>query len=200
MRGFILYAGVVLGNFALIKLSERWYGAAWFTEWLFGLLTVGLFALFLKGWKHINASSGGLVFVTALSMLAIDSIFFVQDLPAIICSFLLGLLLIPSYSNHRDGALTAGGFVLANIVINIETESSVTVWLILVMTGIGALIGSRFRYPLLKRCFTVLFSLAAILLLLINFFEEAYFIVLVLVVFILLVAGGSYKFSRPSVS
>jgi hypothetical protein len=196
MRAFILYAAVILGNGLLINLSERWYTAAWYTEWLFGLMTIGVFALFLRGWKSLKPRGGGLVFVTALSMLTINSIFFVQNLPAGICSFLLGLTIIPIYATHRDAALAAGGLVLINILMLLEVPSEVAVWLFFWTAGALALIGFRFRFVLVKRCFTVLFSLAALALLFLNFFDGAYLIELLLLVCTLLFIAGAYRFSR----
>lgn len=193
MKAFILYAVAALGNVLLINLSERWYGAEWFTEWLFGLLTIGFFALFLQVWERYSKSGSGLVIITAFALLAIDSIFFVQNLPAGICSFLLLLLLIPHYRNHRDAVLTAGGFAFLNILITIEVQSEVTMWLLFWTAGIGALIGFRLRFLLLKGCFTMLFSMVAFALLLLNLFTDAYMISLLLIGFTALFIVGTYK-------
>ncbi|CAM4083121.1 hypothetical protein [Lederbergia lenta] len=165
MKKFLLYAAAVLGNVLLINWSELWYGAEWFTEWLFGLLTVVLFAFFLQGWKRYSQNGVGLILITGFGLLTINSIFFVQNLPASICSSLLGLLLIPLYTDHRDAVITAWGFVLINIIINIEVQSGITLVLLSLTTGIGAIVGFRFKFLLLKRCFTVLFSLTFLTLL-----------------------------------
>lgn len=199
MKVLIVYALAILGNVLLINWSEQWYGAAWFTEWLFGLCTVGLFALFLKGWKRDNPNGGGLIFITVVTLLTINSIFFVQNLPDAICSLLLGLVLIPLYVDHRDVVLTVWGFVLLNIIMNIEVQSEVTLWLFLLITAIGALVGFRLQFVLLKRCFTVVFLITALFLLCMNFFTEVYMISLLLVLFIVLFTVGAYKFSKKSI-
>ncbi|MEK3889462.1 hypothetical protein [Bacillus sp. FSL K6-3431] len=165
MRKFVVYAVAILGNVLLINWSELWYGAEWFTEWLFGFLTIGLFALFLQGWKRYSPNGVGLILITAFGLLTINSIFFVQNFPASICSLLLGLLLMPLYKNHQDAVLTAWGFVLINILISIEVQSDITMSLLFLTTGIGALVGFRLQFLLLKRCFTVFFSLTALVLL-----------------------------------
>lgn len=193
MKKIGLYAAAVLGNVLLINLSERWYGAAWFTEWLFGLVAAGFFALFLLGWKRYSMSGIGLVIVMSVTLFTIDSIFFVQNLPAGICSFLLGLLLIPYFASHRDAVLTAVGLVFINILINLEVQSEMTMWLVLWTAGVGAIIGFRLSFLLLKVCFTLLFSIAALVLLLINLFGGYYLLSLLLVVLAVLFIVGTYK-------
>lgn len=200
MKGFFVYAVAVLGNVLLMDWSERDYAAQWGTEWLFGLLTVGLFAFFLQGWKRYNSIGGGLIFITALALLTINSIFFVQNFSASICSLLLGLLLIPLYTNHRDAVLTAWVFVLINILISIEVQSVVTMWLLFFTTGIVALFGFRLHFLLLKRCFTVFFSLTAVTLLFMHLFTQPYIMGILVVLFIGLFSVGIYKFSRNSLS
>lgn len=200
MKSFILYVGAILGNVALIVLSDYWYGMAWFTEWLFGLLTIGLFGLFLRGWKRSNPASGGLFIITGVLLLTINSIFFVQNLPAFICTIMLGLLLIPVYRHNRGGVLAAGGLILLNAIILIEVETVVTMWLLFLVTGAFTLAGFRSNFLFLKVSFSVLFWMTSLVLLLIYLVDSMYVIGLLIVATIALVAVKSYKFSRHSVS
>jgi hypothetical protein len=196
MRVFVLYTVAVLGNILLINLSERWYGATWFMEWLFGLLTVGIFVLFTQGWKR-HPHHLGLIFITGLGLFTINSIFFIQYLSIGLCSFLLGLWLIPLIGSYRDAVLTAWGFVLLNILSCFEVGSEATLWLFIITTGMLTLIGFYFQYVLLRRFFTVIFSLTASILFLMNSLAEFKIISLLAVLFIvLIVIVGAYRFSR----
>lgn len=195
MKGFIIFVLAVIGNVLLINWSEQWYG----TEWLIGLVTVGFYALFLYGWKQYSRNGIGLIIITAFVLLTINSIFFVQNLPASVCSLLVGLILIPLFINNRDAVVTSWGFVLLNILLWIEVSSEVTTWMLFITTGIAASIGFRLHLLLLSRCFTILFALTALLLLFISLFTNAYLFGLA-VVLVLLFALGFYKFSRPTMT
>ncbi|MGI2329091.1 hypothetical protein [Planococcus sp. YIM B11945] len=200
MKEFGLYAAAVAANALLIYLSEIWYGTTWFSEWLLGLLAIGAFALFLQEWKRFSLRGGGFVFITALTLLTINSIFFVQAVPAAIITAGLGLLIIPLYKSKQDVALTAGGFVFINLLIQLEVQSEATMWMIFGTAGILALIGFRKRFLLLRGCFTVMFSMAALVLLFLNFFSQAYIISLLMIGCIALFIVGTYRFSRKAMS
>lgn len=195
MKGFIVFALAIIGNVLLINWSEQWYGEEWFTEWLIGLVTVGFYALFLYGWKQYSRNGLGLIFITAFVLLTINSIFFVQIFSASVCSFLLGLILMPLYVKNRDAVVTSWGFVLLNILILTDVPSEVTTWMLFLTTGIASLVGFRFNLLLLKRCFTVLFALTALLLLFFSI-TNVYLFGLV-VVLVVLFTRFIYKFSRP---
>jgi len=192
MKGYILYAVAILGNVLLIYGSEKWYD----TEWLLGLITVVLFALFLLGWKRFSIN-GGIIFITAFSLFSINSIFLLQNLPAAICSLMLGIALIPFYANHRDAVLTSGFFVLINILMSIDVRTIVTMWMFVVTGGIASIIGFRLQFILLKRCFIAFFTLTALFLLLIT---ESYKMGLLVVFVIGIFVIGIYKLSRNSIS
>ena len=170
MKQMLLYAATLLCGGLLTYIGESWFGA----EWLFGLLTVGLFGLFLQGWKHWGRSGGGLVIVTAFMLLGIDSIFFVQYWPAFICSLLLGVLLIPHFRKHRDGVAASMVFVLLNMLISLEfVPNELMLWLIVFATGAAALIGFRYNFLLVKGCCAALFSMAAFFLLFFQLFDDS---------------------------
>lgn len=150
-ESLIVFALAIIGNVLLINWSEQWYGEEWFTEWLIGLVTVGFYALFLYGWKQYSRNGHGLIFITAFVLLTIDSIFFVQVFSASVCSFSLGLILIPLYVKNRDSVVTSWGFVLLNILILTDVPSEVTTWMLFLTTGIAFLVGFRFNLLLLNR-------------------------------------------------
>lgn len=194
-ESLIVFALAIIGNVLLINWSEQWYGEEWFTEWLIGLVTVGFYALFLYGWKQYSRNGHGLIFITAFVLLTIDSIFFVQVFSASVCSFSLGLILIPLYVKNRDSVVTSWGFVLLNILILTDVPSEVTTWMLLT-TGIAFLVGFRFNLLLLNRCFTVLFALTALLLLFFSI-TNVYLFGLA-VVLVVLFTTFIYKLSRSS--
>lgn len=88
------------------------------------------------------------------------------------------------------------GFVFINLLINIEVDSFATVWMLFITYGVLVLIGFRFHFLWLKRCFIVLFALTGPLILLNYWFEQAYLIMLLPLAGVAIVAAGSYKFSR----
>ncbi|RNF38121.1 hypothetical protein [Planococcus salinus] len=192
MKGFALYGVAVLGGHLLYIASEYQFGA----EWIFGLLTVGWFALFLQGWKRYRPGGSGLILVIAFLLLDINSIFFVQDLLAAVCSLLLGVLLVPFYRSYRDVALASGGFVLMNLLFHAEVESIITMWLFFIAAGVLSLVGFRQRFLWLAGCFSVLFAMAALLLLMNYLIEETYLIFLLVLAGAAIVVAGAYKFSR----
>lgn len=192
MKAILLYAAAIVGSHFLYRASELWYGA----EWIFGLLVAGWFALFLGAWKRIQPGGAGLIVVTAFSLMDILSIFLLQNLPAAICSLLIGLLLVPSFRTYPDVVLTSMGFVLSTILICIEVESATTIWMLFFVYGILAVIGFRCHLRWLKRCFIVLFSLAVPMLLLNYVLEGAYLTVLGVLLGTTAVIADSLKFSR----
>lgn len=192
MKAILLYAAAILGSHLLYRVSELWYGA----EWIFGLLAVGWFALFLQAWKRIQPGGAGVIVVTVFMLLDIASIFFVQNLPAAICSLMAGCLLIPFFRKHQDVAITSMGFVLLSVLMSIEAGSFTTLWMFLIVHGTLAIIGFRCRFLWLKRCFTVLFVSAIPVLLLYYLYEGTYLLVFLILFGTFAVAFSSYKFSR----
>lgn len=130
------------------------------------MLAVGWFALFLQAWKRVQPGGAGLIVVTVFALLDMASIFFVQNLPAAICSLLMGSLLIPFFRKHPDVAMTSMGFVLLSVLMSIEVRSFTTLWMFFIALGALAVIGFRSGFLWLKRCFSVLFALTALVLLL----------------------------------
>lgn len=188
MKRLLLYMVVVLADFLLYKWSEQQDGG----EWIFALLILCLFALFLHIWKRYSSIGVGLIFITIWSLLMIDSIFYLvlASIVTILFSLMAGLLLIPFYKKHREEVITAWGFVLLNILIQLEYTSEVTLWVTFFITGIGAIIAYYFQLKLVRRCFTVLFLLNACPLLFITLFSNTYWsgflvIMIVLIFFVL---------------
>lgn len=170
MKQILLYAVTLLCGGLLTYIGERWYGA----EWVFGLLTVALFGLFLQGWKRWGTSGGGLVIVTAFLLLTLNSIFFVQYWAAFFCSLLMAVLLMPHYHKRRDGVLASVFFVGLNMLIALEfIPSELMLWLIVLATGAGSLIGFRFKFSLVKGSFAMLFSISAFFLLFFQLFDDS---------------------------
>lgn len=189
MKKFIVYAAAILGSWLLMELAELWFGA----EWIFGLLTAAWYGLFLLAWKRVNPGGAGLIVVSVVLLLNLGSIFFVQYTAIIICSFLMGLMLLSFYRSFRDVVVTSMGFVLCCIAGNVEMEPVITGWILFAVAGILALIGFRNQFLWLKRCFTIVFGLAALYLLMLSSGTNTYLIIFAL---ILAVVGGAYKFSR----
>lgn len=168
MSRILLYGGTLLAAGLLPYIASYWFGA----EWLFGIVTVGLFAMFLMGWERWGRSGGGLIIVTVFFLITLNSIFFVQYLPAFICSLLMGILLIPHYRKQPDGVMASMVFTLLNMLIAIEfVPNEWMLWLIVLATGGAALIGFRLNYRLLKFCFGTLFGISAFFLLLFQLVE-----------------------------
>ncbi|MGM0904754.1 MAG: hypothetical protein ACQEXB_27300 [Bacillota bacterium] len=60
MKQVLVYVMAVLGNSLLYYWSGKWEG----TEWIFALLTLGVFAGAVQGWKRYGSNGFGLVFLT----------------------------------------------------------------------------------------------------------------------------------------
>ena len=168
MKQILLYAATLLCGGLLIYVGERSFG----TEWLFGLFTLALFGLFLQGWKRWGAYGGGLVLVTEILLLTLDSVFFVQYWAVFVCSLMMAVLLVLHYHKHRDGVLASIVFVGLNMLIALEfIPSELMLWLIVLVTGAASLIGFRCKFPLVKACFATMFSISAFFLLFFQFFD-----------------------------
>ncbi|WP_298825616.1 hypothetical protein [uncultured Planococcus sp.] len=132
-------------------------------------------------------------------LLAISSIFLLDEVSVRIYSFLLGLLLIPFCKRHRDAALTPLAFVVEQLVVYTEMGNDAIVWVLFTMNGLLALAGAYFGLKWLRRCFTVLFAMSALLLVFINSFNEGKLLLILVLAAIVLVVCGIYKFSRSAV-
>lgn len=196
MKKFILYAVAILGSIGLIYGEEM--SGRDDTDWVFAVSTLILFALFLQGWKRWNPSSAGIIAVTAFMLFTISSIHILDAASVLISSFLLGLLLLPYCRKYRDVALTSVGFVLEQLVVYIGLGNDILVWVLFTMNGLLALSGAYFGLKWLRRCFTVLFSLSALLVVFLNSFDESKLFLIFVLAAIALIAVGIYKFSRPA--
>ena len=195
MKKFILYAVAILGSIGLIYGEEM--SGTDDTDWVFAVSTLLLFALFLQGWKRWNPGGGGIIAVTAFMLFTIGSIFLLDEASVLIYSFLLGLLLLPFCRRYRDAAVTSLAFVMVQLVLYTGIGNDIMVWLLFTMNGLFALGGAYLGLKWLRRCFTVLFSMSALLLVFINSFNEGKLILILVVAAIVLVSVGIYKFSRP---
>lgn len=197
MNKWSLYASTLVGIYLLYELSGQFYGL----EWVFALLTVGLFALFLRGWKRSGANGVALAFITAITLLTINSIFYLLAPPifTFVFTIVLGLTLIPLFNSYRDAISTAWIFVLLNLLINIGFENDKTTVITLFITGTGALVGYYFQFLLLKKCFTFFFFLLAFITLLMNIFAGAILNSLFIGLFVILFAVLAYRFSMKNV-
>lgn len=168
MKEFLYHGVALLAAGLLIYISGLWYEG----DKVLGILGILLFALFLAGRKRRSVSSIGLVIVTVFYLFALDSIFFVQDVPIFICSLVMGGLLLPHFRQNRDAVSASLGFVLLNMLISLEfMPNEIMMWLIAFATGVMALIGFRFNYAIVKVCFAVLFALSALFLLVVQVFD-----------------------------
>ncbi|MFP9130486.1 hypothetical protein [Niallia sp. BSM11] len=165
MKKWIFYAVVLFGNILLYQLSNFRPG----TEWIYALLVLILFATSIKGWKKSTSSGLGLIVLIAFSLFMINSILYLL-MPAIftiLFSFLLGLVLIPFYSNHREVIIIAWWMVISNILVTLALPNELVLWFTLVTAGIGVLIGYRIRSRLFMVFFTACFIFSACFLFLI---------------------------------
>ncbi|MBB5181110.1 hypothetical protein HNQ44_002575 [Planomicrobium koreense] len=195
MKQIFLYVATMLGGGLLTYIGERWFGA----EWLFGLLTVALFGLFLEGWKCWGTSGGGLVIVTAFLLLTLDSIFFVQYWAVFICSLLMAVLLMPHYRKHRDGVAASVIFVGLNMLSALEfIPSELMLWLIVLATGAGSLIGFRFKFPLVKASFAALFSISAFFLLFFQLFDGSPLLTVLAFLTVAIFIVSMYRLNRSA--
>lgn len=170
MKGIFYHGAALLAAGLLMFLSELWFEG----DKVLGLAALGLFALFLQGWKRWVGRGIGLVIVTVCYLFTLDSIFFVQDVPIFICSLVMGLLLLPHFHRHRDAVTASIAFVLLNVLIAMEfMPNEIMMWLIAFATGAAALIGFRSNYAIVKVCFAVLFALSALFLLFIQVVDGA---------------------------
>lgn len=197
MKGFILTAVTILASIGLIYGEEM--SGTDDTDWLFAVSTLILFALYLQGWKRWNPGGAAIIAVTAFMLFTIGSIFLLDEASVLIYSFLLGLLLIPFCKRYRDAALTSLAFVVEQLVVYTEMGNDAMVWVLFTLNGLIALGGAYFGLKWLKRCFTVLFAMSALLLVFINSFNEGKLFLIVVLAAIALISVGIYKFSRPAV-
>lgn len=173
MKKVLFYAAILIAAGLLAYLGESFFGA----EWIFGLLTVGLFALFLQGWKRTGKSPVGLVIITVCLLITLDGIFFVQYAATAICSLLMGLFLLPHFPENKDGVAASAFFIFLNIVICfVFVPNELMGWIFVIVTGIAALTGFRYNFPVVRTCFASLFGLAAFFLLLFQLSEDFYFL------------------------
>lgn len=193
MKRIILYAATLIIAGVLAYISGLWYDG----DKILGILTVGIFALFVLGWKHTGSNGIGLIFVTVFYLITIDSIFFVQDIPIFIASLVMGLLLIPYLRKHPDAVSASLVFVLLNILISLEFVSSgVMVWLFVLATGAAALIGFRFNLNIVKICFSILFGLSAFFLLLFEVFDDFSFLAVLAILLVVFFVMSMYKMNK----
>lgn len=193
MKQTFLYALTLAVGVLLTYLAEFWFG----TEWLFGLLTVGLFALFLQGWKRWGTNGGGLIIVTVFLLISLDSIFFVQYFPAFIASLLMGVLLLPHYHKNRDGIVSSAVFVLLNMLISLEfVPNELMLWLIVLAAGTAAVIGFRFNLNLVRKCFIALFAFSAFFLLLFEIFDGSNFLAIIAILLVGFFITSMYRLNK----
>lgn len=197
MKGYILTAAAILASIGLIYGEEM--ADTDDTDWLFAVSTLIIFALYLQGWKRWNPGGGGVIAVTAFMLFTIGSIFLLDEASVLIYSFLLGLLLIPFCKRHWDAVLTSLAFVVEQLVVYTEMGNDAIVWVLFTVNGLLALAGAYFGLNWLRRCFTVLFAMSALLLVFLNSFNEGKLLLIVILAAIALIAVGIYKFSRPAV-
>lgn len=160
MKKSWIYVFAVLGNSLLYILSGQWEGF----EWLFAILSLGLFALAIQGWKRYSSRGFRLIFLTAIGLFTINSILYLL-MPVgfiLLFSFLFGLVLMPLYMKYRYPVLASWWIVLFNILMYLEiSNNAVLFWFTLITTGVGALIGFRQQSKLFKYFFTGCFLLSA---------------------------------------
>lgn len=188
MKALVMYTVAIIGGYALSEVSQQWFGM----EWIFGLLAAVWFALFLEVWKRVKPGGAGLILVTVITLLNIGYIFFVQYTAKAICSLLIGLLLIRFYKRHKDVVLTSIAFAVSYMAINLAAGNLAIGWSMFLIGGLATVIGFRYRFQWLKRCFIAVFGLAALGLLILGTGIPSHVLVFAL---ILGVAGLSYKFS-----
>lgn len=171
MKRYIFYGGICLGIILLYQWSEHWEGA----EWLFALLTVGVYLIFLRGWKRMGKNGVVLIWITIFSLFMINSMLYLlmPFIFTVLFSLLLGCLLIPLCKGHQDGVLTSWYFVLLNIWIQFEISNDISLWFIMIISGLGVLVGIQFHYSLLRRFLSVIFFLNALVLLFVSFYSES---------------------------
>lgn len=189
MKAFMMYAMAILGGYAFSELSQLWFGG----EWIFGILIVAWFALFLQVWERLKPGGAGLILVTLITLLNIGYVFFVQYSMKAIFSFLIGLLLIRFYKGNKDVVLTSLAITLSYIAINAAPGNQSIMWSLFLIGGVSTLIGFRYQFQWLKRCFIAVFGIAALFLLVLNFTVLSDVLVFAL---LLGVIGLSYKYSR----
>jgi hypothetical protein len=83
MKQVLVYVMAVVGSSLLYHWSGKWEGK----EWVFALLTLGVYAWSVQGWKRYSSNGFGLVFLTIFMLLNINPIFYLL-LPPIISVFL----------------------------------------------------------------------------------------------------------------
>lgn len=196
MKKFILYSMAILGSTGLIYGEEM--SGRDDTDWVFAVSALILFALFLYAWKRWNPGGAGIIAVTVFMLFTISSVYILDSASVLIYSFMLGLLLLPFYKHYRDVALTSAGFVLEQLVLYIGLGNDILVWVLFTMNGILALTGAYFGLKWLRRCFTVFFSMSALLLVFINSFNEGRLVLILVLAAIALIALGIYKLSRSA--
>ncbi len=190
MKQVLLYAATLIAAGVLSYLGESYFGA----EWIFGLLTVGLFALFLQAWKRWGNSSVGLVIITVCLLITLDGIFFVQYAATAVCSLVMGLFLLPHFLKNKDGVTASAIFVFLNILICfVFVPNELMGWIIVTVTGIAALIGFRYNFPVVRICFASLFGLSAFFFLLFQLSEDAYMLSILAALLIGLLIFAMYR-------
>lgn len=190
MKQVLFYAVILIAAGVLAYSGESFFGA----EWIFGLLTVGLFVLFLQGWKQTGRSPVGLVIVTVCLLITLDGIFFVQYAATAICSLLMGLFLVPHFPNNKDGVTAAAVFVFLNILICfVFVPNELMGWIFVIVTGIAALIGFRYNFQVVRTCFASLFGLSAFFLLLFQLSENIYFLSILAVLLVGFLIFAMYR-------
>lgn len=195
MKQVLFYAAILIGAGILAYLGETFFGA----EWVFGLLTVALFALFLQGWKRTGRSPVGLVIITVCLLITLDGIFFVQYAATAICSLLMGLFLLPHFYKNKDGVSAAAVFVFLNIMIYfVFVPNELMGWIFVIVTGIAALIGFRYNLPVVRTCFAILFGLSAFFLLLFQLSEDIYILSILAVLLVGFLIFAMYRMNRQA--
>lgn len=193
MKRILLYAATLVIAGILVYISGVWYDG----DKVLGILTVGIFALFLWGWNRTGHYGIGLICVTVFYLISLNSIFFVQDIPIFIGSLVMGLLLIVYLQKHRDALTASLVFVLLNMLITFEfVTSEVMLWLMVFVTGAAALIGFRFSLYLVKICFSILFGLSAFFLLLFEVFDDFSFLAVVAILMVILFIMSMYRMNK----
>jgi len=155
MKQVLVYLMAVVGSIILYYWSGKWEGK----EWVFALLTLGVYAWSVQGWRRFRSNGFGLVFLTIIMLLNINSIFYLLLPPilTIFFSLLLGCMLIPLYRNQREAVGTSWWAVLFNVIMQLESSDLLLFWFVFFTSGIGAVIGFRRQSILLKRFFAFCF-------------------------------------------
>ena len=164
MKHFLVYVIAIVVSTMLYSWSDNWEGK----EWIFAVLTLGVYAWSILALKRYRPNGWGFIFLTFFMLLNVNSIFYLLQPPIITIFFsvLLGCMLIPFYRDNREAVSISWWAVVFNVIMQLEASNLVMFWFVFITTGIGALIGYQLHYPLIKRFSIVCFFMSSVGLLL----------------------------------